>query len=154
MATHATREWTLRRNCSLAPRQLARAYALLCCFSLAMGIGFLLRGAWMVLAFSLVDLSVVGLALLVYARHATDRERIELSERGLVVESVQADARSQTRLDPLATRVIAPDGGRRSLVALESRGVRVEVGRFMTAAQRGQLARELRQALRAFTVVR
>jgi uncharacterized membrane protein len=146
-----TREWTLCRNCSLSPRQLARAYALLCCFSLAMGIGFLLRGAWMVLAFSLVDLSLVGLALLIYARHATDRERIELSDAGLLVEWVRADACRQALLDPRATRVIAPDGGRRSLIGLEARGVRVEVGQFMTAAQRGQLARELRQALRVFT---
>lgn len=147
-----TREWTLCRNCSLSPRQLGRAYALLCCFSLAMGVGFLLRGAWMVLAFSLVDLSLVGLALLIYARHATDRERIELSDACLLIEWVRADACRQARFDPRATRVIAPDGGRRSLVGLEARGVLVEVGQFMTSAQRGQLARELRQALRALAM--
>jgi uncharacterized membrane protein len=148
------REWTLCRNCSLSPRQVGRAYALLCCASLAVGVGFLLRGAWMVLAFSLVELSVVGLALLVYARHALDRERIALSDGCLLVEWMHADECRQQRLDPLRTRVVAPEGGWRSLVTLESRGVTIEVGRFATLPQRRRLARELREALRSVALLR
>lgn len=148
------REWTLCRNCSLSPRQVARAYALLCCVSMAIAIGFLLRGAWMVLAFSLVELGVVGLALLVYARHAGDRERIALFEDCLLVEWMHAQECRRYKLDYLRTRVVAPDGGRRSLIRLESRGVTVEVGRFATVAERGRLARELRQALRGVALLR
>jgi uncharacterized membrane protein len=148
------REWTLCRNCSLSPRQVGRAYALLCCASLAVGVGFLLRGAWMVLAFSLVELSVVGLALLVYARHALDRERIALSDGCLLVEWMHADECRQQQLDPLRTSVVVPEGGRRSLVTLESRGVTIEVGRFATLPQRRRLARELREALRSVALLR
>lgn len=148
-----TREWTLQRNCSLAPRQVARAYALLCGASLAVAVGFLLQGVWLVLAFSLVELTLVGLALVLYARHATDHERIALSDAGLLVECVRADRREHTCLDPLWTRVVVPDERKRSLIRLESRGVKVEIGRFVTDARRRQVARELRMALRGVSVM-
>lgn len=150
-----TREWTLQRNCALSPRQVAFAYALLCAGSLAVGVAvLLLHGVWMVLAFSLVELSLVGLAMLVYARHASDREHIALSEACLLVESVEAERHAQARLDPLWARVSLADGRRRSLIRLESRGVEVEVGRFVTEARRRQVERELRQALRGISALR
>jgi uncharacterized membrane protein len=150
-------ECTLQRNCSMTPRQVARAYAVLCALSLSVALAFLLQGFWLVLAFSLLELGCVGLALLLYARHALDRERISLSDDCLLVECVQADVRSQARLDPLWTRVLPGTGAagpRRALITLESRGVRVEVGRFVNEAQRRQVARELRLALRQVSVVR
>ena len=153
-------ECTLQRNCSLTPRQVARAYALLCSVSLTVALAFFLHGVWIVLAFSLLELSCVGLAMLLYARHALDRERIALTDSCLLVECVQADRRSQARLDPLWTRVLPPAeggppaGARRALITLESRGVRVEVGRFVNEAKRRQVARELRQALRQVSVMR
>jgi uncharacterized membrane protein len=151
-------ECTLQRNCSMTPRQAARAYGVLCALSLTVALAFFLRGVWIVLAFSLLELSCVGLALLLYARHALDRERISLSSECLLIECIQAEVRSQARLDPLWTRVLggpdaAPDGQRRALITLESRGVRVEVGRFVGDAQRRQVARELRLALRQVSVL-
>jgi uncharacterized membrane protein len=143
-------EWTLQRNCSLTPRQAARAYAVLCTLSLGVALAFLLlHGVWIVLAFSLLELACVGLALLLYARHALDRERIALSEGCLLVECVQAEVHSHAQLDPLWTRVLPG-----SLITLESRGVRVEVGRFVNEAKRRQVARELRLALRQVSVMR
>jgi uncharacterized membrane protein len=143
-------EWTLQRNCSLTPRQAARAYAVLCTLSLGVALAFLLlHGVWIVLAFSLLELACVGLALLLYARHALDRERIALSEGCLLVECVQAEVHSHAQLDPLWTRVLPG-----SLITLESRGVRVEVGRFVNEAKRRQVARELRQALLQVSVMR
>jgi uncharacterized membrane protein len=149
------REWTLQRNCSLSPRQVALAYAVLCSFSLTVSLAlFVLHGIWVVLAFSLLELALVGLALIVYARHALDREHILLADTFLVVERVQADRREQARLDPLWTRVLAPDERRRALIRLESRGVKVEVGRFVTEGRRRQVERELRQALRGVSAMR
>ncbi|MFK3737800.1 DUF2244 domain-containing protein [Massilia sp. TN1-12] len=141
-------EWILQRNCSLTPRQVALAYAAVCTVSLAVAIAFLVHGVWLVLAFSLTELAAVGLALLLYARHATDHERIALSDGGLVVECVQAERRRVTRLDPLRTRVLLPDRPGRALVHLEARGVQVEIGRYATDARKRQVAQELRIALR------
>jgi len=149
-----TREWTLQRNCSLAPRQVALAYAVLCAFSLTASLVLLLmHGIWIVLAFSLLELALVGLALVVYARHALDREHILLVESCLLVERVQAERCEQARLDPLWTRVLAPDERRRPLIRLESRGVNVEIGRFVSEARRRQVERELRQALRGLSAL-
>lgn len=153
-----TREWTLQRNCALSPRQVALAYAVLCMGSLAVSLAvLLLHGIWVVLAFSLLELALVGLALLIYARHALDHEHIALSDACLLVECVEADRHRQARLDPLWTRVSMDnehDEHRRTLIRLESRGTRVEVGRFVTEARRRQVERELRQALRSVSVMR
>lgn len=146
-------EWRLQRNCSLTPRQAGLAYALMCCCSLTVALVFLLQGVWIVFGFALVELSLVGLALVVYARHAVDHERIALSEHCLLVESVQADERRMARLDPLWTRVVVREEWRRPRVQLESRGVAVEIGRFVGDARRRQVAHELRLALRGLTAL-
>lgn len=146
-------QWILQRNCSLSPRQVALAYVLLCTGALTVGIGFLLHGVWQVLAFTLPELSLVGLALLLYARHALDHESISLSASGLTVDCVRAERHHIVRLDPLWASVSLPDGRRQPLLRLESRGVRVEIGRFVSDARRRQVARELRLALRGVSVL-
>jgi uncharacterized membrane protein len=144
-----TREWTLQRNCAMSPRQVALAYAVLCAGSLAVSLAvFLLHGIWVVFAFSLLELALVGLAMLIYARHALDHETIALSDACLLVDCVEADHHEQARLDPLWTRVSVGE-----LIKLESRGVKVEVGRFVTEARRRQVERELRQALRSVSAM-
>jgi uncharacterized membrane protein len=146
-------QWTLQRNCSLSPRQVALAYALLCTGALTVGIGFLLHGVWQVLAFTLPELSLVGLALLLYARHALDHDAISLGASGLTVDCVRAGSHHIVRLDPLWVSVQLPDDVARPLLRLESRGIRVEIGRFVCDARRRQVARELRLALRGISVL-
>jgi uncharacterized membrane protein len=142
------REWHLQRNCSLAPRQLATAYLLLCVGSFSIALVFMLQGIWIVLAFALVEMTAVATALLHYARHALDREHIALSERCLLIERTEGERTAQVRLDPHSTRIVLPDR-QRGLIALESRGTRVEIGAFVSPATRQQVARELRRELRA-----
>jgi uncharacterized membrane protein len=141
------REWLLRRNCSLTPRQLATAYLLLCSGSFSIAIVFVLAGIWFVLAFALVEMLAVGAALLHYARHARDHEHIALSDRCLLVERVLGERLEQVRLDPCFIRIAMP-GQRRDLIGIESRGTTVEVGAFVTIERRQQVARELRRELR------
>lgn len=140
-------EWLLKRNCSLSPRQLAFAYAVLFFMSFAVAMLCLLHGAWQVFAFSIVEMTAVAAAFLHYARHATDHEHIALSEGCLLVEQVLAGEVRQIRLDPYWTRIGMPHGPR-DLISLQSGGVKVEVGRFVTEAKRRQIAQELRQELR------
>jgi uncharacterized membrane protein len=141
------REWLLKRNCSLTPRQLAKAYLLLCSGSLGIALVFVLAGIWFVLAFALVEMLAVGAALLHYARHARDHEHIALSERCLLIERVLGERLEQVWLDPCHTRVAMP-GHRRDLIGIESRGTTVEVGAFVTSERPQQVARELRRGLR------
>ncbi len=143
MAGH---EWVLGRNCSITPRQLLAVYAALCSVSLAVAIVFAARGAWYVLPFAGLEMSALGFAFLLYARHALDRERILLDGQDLLVELVEVERVRQFRLDSRRLR-IDPPLARGALVGLEANGIRVEVGRFLTEWKRRELASELRQAL-------
>ena len=75
----------LRRNVSITPRQLLGCYALLCAVSLAVAAGFWLHGVTVVSLFTGLELMAVGAALLVFARHAGDRETITLTQREISV---------------------------------------------------------------------
>jgi uncharacterized membrane protein len=140
-------EWLLRRNCSLSPRQLALAYALLCAAALGIALVFVLQGVWFVFGFALLELAGIALALLHYARHALDHEHIALTEHCLLVERVEAGHSEQVRLDPAWTRISMPDHRRRALIGLESCGIRVEVGCYVTEATRRHVALEIRREL-------
>jgi uncharacterized membrane protein len=145
-------EWLLKRNCSLSPRQAAHAYGMLCALLLGIGLGFTVWGAWWVLAFVLIEIGATVLALLHYARHACDREHIVLSENCLLVERIEGEQVCAIRLDPYWARIAVPDR-RRRLIQLESRGVKVAVGGFVSEEAREQLAAELRTALRASSLL-
>lgn len=149
------REWLLKRNCSIAPRQLGQVFAILCAVSLTVALVFTLRGAWYILVFSVLELSAVGFAFLIYARHATDREYIALVEDCLLVEFVQAGKTSRYRLDLQHVR-IGPAGPHSAgkLVRLESSGIRVDVGRHLTEWKRREFALELERELSASSNVR
>jgi uncharacterized membrane protein len=140
------REWMLKRNCSIAPHQLGQVFAILCAVSLTVAFIFTLRGAWYILVFSVLELSAVGFAFLIYSRQATDREYIALVEDCLLVEFVHAGKTSRFRLDLHKIR-IEPAGSRRKLVRLESSGIRVDVGRYLTEWKRREFALELRQEI-------
>lgn len=140
------REWTLKRNCSISPRQLFLAYGALCTVSFAIASFFAWRGAWYVLAFAVLEMMAVGAAFLLFARHAMDREYIALDQDCLLIELFEAEQSRQFKLDPRATRINIPAAHHR-LIAVEQYGTRVEIGRFLTAFKRQQFARELRSAL-------
>lgn len=138
----------MKRNCSMTPRQALAVYALLCCATLGIALVFLLRGAWMVLPFALLESAAVGAALLHYSRHALDHERIRLLDDTLLVEHADGARRQVVRLDPHHARVSLADTRMRTLVVLEARGVQVEIGRYLTPSARLELVRTLRRALR------
>ena len=140
-------QWLLSRNCSITPRQLGGVYLALCAVSLLIGVLFFVRGAAFILAFTGLELLAVGLALLVYARHAADRETLTLVGRSLQVEQCFGSrvARTDFAADWLT---VEPAAGQGSLVELSGRGQCVRVGRFLRPELRSAFARELRLALR------
>ena len=140
-------QWVFKRNSSLAPRQVIWFYASLCALSLGLAIVFWLQGATMVMPFAWIEMLLVGAALLVYARHAADSERIDLLEDGLTVENVSGSRVERVAFNPGWVRV-EPRHGDRSLIELSGQGRRISVGRFVRPELRVQLADELRWSLR------
>ena len=123
-------------------------YLSLCTVSLGIGLFFWLQGATLVLAFAGLEITVVGLAFLTYARHATDGEWISLHGSSLVVECETAGRRERAEFARQWVRV-EPKSGDRSLIELSGQGRSIEVGRFVRPELRQVLAREIRKALRS-----
>ena len=146
-AEHPVLQWVLKRNCSITPRQLGAVYLSLCILATAISAGFWWQGARVITAFAVVELFLVGLALLVYARHAADREVLTLADRSLAVEQHHGhrQARADFRAEALTVEPAAAQG---SLVELSCHGQTVRVGRFLRPELRGAFAQELRRALR------
>lgn len=140
--------WTMRRNCSLSPRQLAQGYLVLCVVSASVGAGFWFHGVPWVMAFTGLELAAVALALLVHARHVGDGESITLAAGQLLLEH-----RCGGRVERTAFRAawlrVEPACGQGSLVALSGDGREARIGRYVRPEWRSVLAEDLRRALRA-----
>jgi uncharacterized membrane protein len=141
-------QWVLKRNCSITPTQLFGTYLALCAVSLTIALAFTWHGASPVLAFAGIELLLVGAALLVYARHAADQERITLADGALSVEHQRGQQTELTQFRAAWVRV-EPRHGEGSLVELSGDGHRSFVGRYLRPEMRTPLAQELRAALRA-----
>lgn len=140
------RIWLLKRNCSMTPTQLGIAYAILAMLSLSVAGFFWWFGAVMVLPFAALELLVLGVAFLLYCRHATDQERIRLQPDRVIVEWETGGKLLRRDLPREWVRV--QSGIRRGeLVSLTASGQTVQVGRYVRPDLRDQLAAELRLAL-------
>lgn len=139
--------WDLRRNCSISPRQMLLAYALLSTLVLSVAAGFWWHGVQLVMAFAGIELLFVGIGMLVMARHAGDREVITLSGREMAVEQHVGPRVECTRFRAEWVRV-EPAAAEGSLVELSGEGRSVRIGRHVRPELRFELAQELRRALR------
>jgi len=78
-AAMALREWTSKRNCLLSSRQMALFYASLCVASFTVAGLFAMFGMHHVFEFVPLEMVLVGVAFLIYARHAGDCGHIALT---------------------------------------------------------------------------
>jgi uncharacterized membrane protein len=139
--------WDLARHSSMSAAQSTFAFAVLAAVSLAVAGTATALGATFALPFAGVELALVGWALAVHARHARDREAIELVAGQLTVERCDGARIERVELNGAWARV-EPACGDCALIGICGQGRRVEVGRFVRPDLRPQLARELCRALR------
>ena len=140
-------QWFLRRNCSLTPMQRVWFYLSLCVLSLSIGAAFWTQGAALVWPYAWFELMAVGAGYLLYARHATDGERIYLREGHLIVELENAGKLQRKEFRREWVRV-EPKLGDGSLIEVSGQGCSIFVGRFVRPELRPVLAKEIRMALR------
>ncbi len=139
--------WLLKRNDSLAPRQLLVFFLGLSASTLCVAAFLWLQGAARLVPFAAFELLAVGLAVLVYVRHAADFESIRHRDGRLTVEHGSGTRIERVEFQPDWVR-IEPRHGDGSLIELSGQGRRIAVGRFVRPELRRQLADELRWALR------
>ena len=139
-------KWVFRRNCSLSPKQLLQWYLSICFITLVVATGFLLAGFWIVLPFAGIELLLVGMAFVVYARHAGDYEMIELQQNQLIL--VLADGTELTRLQwsPQWAK-LSYNGKYKAPLLFSHRGQQVKIGKFIAEKDKSALHRELKAAL-------
>lgn len=145
-AEPVVREWLMKRNCAVSPRQFVGFYASLALFSVAIAGLLVVNGAWPVLPFTGVELLAVGVAFVIHARHAVDYERIRLYPNRLVIEQMSGQRLTQVEFNPRWVR-IERGASPRDPIKVVSRGQTVVVGVHLAQYRRASFASELRAAL-------
>jgi uncharacterized membrane protein len=125
----------------MSPAGLAKVFAALSLLVLAIGAGFAVAGAWLVLPFAGLEVLLLGAAFLLYARHAADYERIEL-ESGRITVDV-ADGGRLAHYEMQGARVLMQDGR----LVLRGAKQELEIGRYLGDDARAALAAELEKML-------
>ena len=134
---------TLKRNCSISPSSLACVFVALAVVVLAIGTGFAIAGAWLILPFAGLEVLLLGGAFVLHARHAADYERIALERGWLRVEVAQGRRHARYELDARRVRV-EMEGSR---VMLRETGERLELGRHLDEESRRVFGAELKKRL-------
>lgn len=140
---------TLKRNCSISPAGLLGVFAALAAAALAIGAGFALAGAWLILPFAGLEVLLLGTAFVLYARRATDYERIELARGRLTIEVAEALRTARYELDASRAQVLLQrTAGCGARVLLRGAGQELEIGRHLDASSRVEFAAQLSRRLR------
>lgn len=134
--------WLMRRNCSFTPKQLGLFYLAQSLFALFVASFFWFRGVRMVMPFTLVELLILAISLLIYARHTTDYELVKLSDGHFEMEFFDAGHRQSLRWNALWV-TLSPGLNERDLIVLRYQGKQQEIGRFLTIPQRRKFLKEL-----------
>ena len=140
------KRWVFRQNCSLTPKQLMVWYFSLFAVSFAIAGGFWLMGLWIVIPFAGLEMLLVAIAFLYYARHATDFDKIELKPGALVIERVRAGKQERFELNPAWTRVEF-EAQHKSPLILKCRSMELRLDRFIEDRLKPALVRDMKLAI-------
>ena len=136
-----------RCNDSLGTRGRRIAFGLLAGVSLALGLGFVAAGAWLVLPYSLIEITVLAAAFVCLERRAREWERLIVQGERVIVERMrggQVDRREWNRRWLQVQTMVGRDGGPARMV-LASEGQACEFGAALPEDRRGEVARQLRR---------
>ena len=139
---------TVKRNCSMTPRALARLLAFTAAFSFGIGIALTSVGAWPVLPFVGLEIAALAAAFYVNSRHANDYERLALAAGALEVEIREGEQVDRHRFNPHWVQLTRDETRCDLRLALRSHGKALEIGRHLDAPGRERLADTLRTWLR------
>ena len=138
-----------RRNDSLGSRWRWRLFASLCVASFGLALGFAALGAWLVLPYSVLEMTVLYLAFLWIDRHASDWERVSVCGDRVVVERERAGVQSRCEFNRYWARIDVENQGfnRAPRLKLRFAGKSIAIGEDLSAEDRGAVARDLKRLL-------
>ena len=136
---------------SLSPLGFLVLMGVIVAFNLTAGVGFYLLGAWPIVGFMGIDVALVWWAFRLNYARANARELIEVTEHELILDrEVRGRRLEQRRFTRGWVRVELEEDRERDLIGrlfLRSRGVRTEIGGFLSPAERKSFAAALNEAL-------
>jgi uncharacterized membrane protein len=150
-AAGASVSFVIRPNRSLPVSGVVALFVALSASALTIGVGFALKGAWLILPFAGIEVLIVGMLCYWLYRHIDDCElvvieadRVRVMQRSGTRESRRDFPRywARIRLDR------SQDGRRPSRLRIGSHGQFVELAENINESDRLILAEELRNALR------
>ena len=138
--------YTARRNNSLSAsgRQLVFGFILFVSLGIATGF-YVVFGAWPVLPYAALEMTVLYFAFRYMDRHAADYERITIQGGTVAIESHVGRDVTRLELNRYWAKVVCDADGSR--LALRSHGREIAVGRHLCEERRLCLARELKREL-------
>jgi uncharacterized membrane protein len=136
---------------SLPALGFAVLMAIVAAVNIGLGVSFMLRGAWPILAFCSLDVLLFYVAFRLNYRSGRMYERVRLLPGALVVERHDVRGGMQSwSFQPYWLRVAMDDPPRPdSQLVLRSHGRALAIGSFLSPAERLDLAQALRRALQA-----
>ena len=138
--------WQMRRNCALTPKQLLKFYIVLVCLSSAVATGFLLAGVWVIVIFTIIEVSAVTVGFLVYCRHALDYEIIEIDDKRLIVKKFIGYKEKIYEFNAQWAKIeLSPEGSKTFFISQSN--LRVELGHFIRPEQQASLIASVRRHL-------
>jgi uncharacterized membrane protein len=137
---------------SLAPRHFHVLMLVFGLFSVAVGTGFVLAGAWPVIGFFGLDVVLVYVAFRLSYRAARRRETLRLGEDAFTVEQIDIyGGRRLWRFQPYWLRVVLEERpGRSNRLLVASHGRTLVIADFLAPPARRELAATIREALTAW----
>lgn len=140
-------EWQLQRHSAMTPRQVFKAYVVLSALSLLIASACWQAGVSLVVPLTVAEMTALAVAMVLYVRHASDRDLIAMKPSLVRVEQHRAGQVSRVDFNPRWVRV-EPERHDGSLVRMSGQGCSVVVGEYVPRDCRRQLAEEFRWALR------
>jgi len=135
-------------NCSLTPQGARMFVGSLAIVTFAVALYFTFRGLWPILPFAGLEIGLLAWAVRASMRSGTQREVIVVSDETVSVERGAPDRMSPVVFPRHWARVRLRDPQQSqhpSRLVIESHGRACEVGRFLTEAERRNLASRLQQ---------
>jgi uncharacterized membrane protein len=108
---------------------------------------FLLHGVWMILIFTVIELTVLGIALIIYARHALDYESIAIDGTALQIEKNIGGKIERHVFNTRWLTLTQEESGKR-LIRVEESDREIPIGIFVPQDARSQFYSDLRAQIR------
>lgn len=141
--------FVLTPNRSLSWRGTLWLYLSLVALSSAIGIGFAIRGLWLVLPFAGLEMIALGVGLYLVARNSYRQEVIHVARHDIRIERGWTRPVQVATLPRMSSRVelVRPTRREAGRLTIHSHGKAEEVGNFLNEHEREGLASDLARAL-------